>query len=409
MRDLNDILREEGAEAVLRTFDRAKVMNGYTRPEIEHAIRTLPKGWMNAGSAPINPDAEYWEGTLGRGTGMIVGPSSAGKTTITCGLGHALATGSSFFGRRIIEPMGVAHILGEAVSGVARRYKAIGLHTGTNEPLPIAWKQNTSDLFDQKVRRTLIAELRELSAYQRSEFDVSLRVLFFDTATTNWFFKDENDNPSWVKLTQHLQEFADAIDGLAMTTHHPPKTGVGERGGGAGRAGVDYIIATPCDRNDETGEVKNRQLALTKHRDGETGIISALELKTVALGIIDTFGKEITSVVAIPSDMPVTVTTAKSKDTALTVFHRAFNEALHTHGREHEAFSSADCQSPVVMAVPLDAIRDEFFRRWCVDQEDEMKAYEARKRAFNRVLQATLDVYGRENIDGAQLLWKLSA
>jgi hypothetical protein len=152
-RDLNDVLRERGG-AVRKIFDEAKVYNGkYTPGEIEHAIRTLPKGWVSASEAPNQPVSEYVQGALGPGTAMLVGPSSAGKTTLSCGLGYAIATGNSFFGRRVIEPMGVAHILGEGVSGISRRYDAIRIHTGDHDALPIAWRQNKSIFSSTKIAR----------------------------------------------------------------------------------------------------------------------------------------------------------------------------------------------------------------------------------------------------------------
>lgn len=409
MRDLNDVLRQDGGDAVRNVFDGAKVINGYTRTELEHAIKALPKGWMNADTAPINPGAEFWQGALGPGTGLFVGPSSLGKTTIACGLGYAFATGQSFFGRRIIEPMGVAHVIGESPDDIAKRYRAIQLHTDDDQPLPISWKQNSANLGDDKIRRALIKDLQDLNAYYEDEFSARLRVLFFDTVVTNWQFKDENSNPEWAGLIRNLQEFADAIEGLALAIHHPPKSGVGERGGGASRAGADYILTGSCDRNDETGEVKNRKLALTKHRNGETGIISAVEIKKVALGILDAFGQEITSIVAIPSDAPTTSLSAKKPKASLLTLHRAFDEALHIDGRQHEVFSSPDCSSPVVMAAPLEVVKAEFYRRWAVDETDEEKALQARKKAFSRILKETIEIYGRENVDGEQLIWKLTA
>jgi hypothetical protein len=380
----------------------------YSFDDVEEAIRTLPKGWISEDSAPIDPGTEYWQGALGPGTAMLVGPSSAGKTTISCGLGYAFATGTSFFGRQIIEPMGVAHILGEGASGVARRYSALRFHTGANLPLPIAWKHNTADLFNKKSRLELIAELAELNAYQKSEFDVWLRVVFFDTARTNWQFRDENDNPSWSRVVQHLQEFANAINGLAIATHHPPKSGIGESGGGAGRAGLDYILTASCNRNDETGEVSNRKFAVTKHRDGETGIISAFELKKVALGIMDAFGQEATSVVAIPSDAPTTATIAKSENHTVVTFRRAFDEALQTHGREHTVFNDGVIPSPTVMAAPVEAVRQEFYRRYATGDSDESKAQATRRQAFNRALKTLVHQYGREVLsDGEEILWRL--
>lgn len=385
------------------------IPNGYSRLEIERAIRTLPKGWVSEDSALIDPGSEYWQGSLGPGTAMLVGPSSAGKTTITCGLGYAFATGTSFFGRQIIEPMGVAHILGEAVSGIALRYSAIRFQTGTNEPLAIAWKQNTGDLFNANIRKALRAQLAELDAFYQSEFDVKLRVLFFDTARTNWHFKDENDNAAWSRVVQILQEFADAINGLALATHHPPKSGVGESGGGASRAGLDYILTASCDRNDETGEVKSRKLASTKHRDGETGIISAFELKKVALGIMDAFGQEVTSVVAVPSDAPVGAQ-MKAENATVITFRRAFDEAMHIDARSHSVLQSPDIQSPVVIATPVDAVRTEFYRRWATGDGDEKKAQEARRKAFQRALKsnAIMQEFGREVLpDGEEVIWRL--
>jgi hypothetical protein len=237
---------------------------------------------------------------------------------------------------------------------------------------------------------------------------VRLRVVFIDTTRSNWQFKDENSNSEWAKVIQHLQQFADATNGVAIATHHPPKSGIGESGGGSARAGLDYILTASCDRNDETGEIKNRRLALTKHRDGETGVISAFELKKVALGILDAFGQEITSIVAVPTDGPASAAAAKAENDTIVTFRRAFDEALSVAGRDHRVMESGDVESPIVMAASIKVVRREFYKRYVTGDEDEKRAQENRRKAFQRALKALINKYGREVLsDGEEVIWRL--
>jgi hypothetical protein len=383
-------------------------LNGsaYRAEEIEHAIAALPAGWRNEDSDALAPFEEYWKGRLGPGTAALIGPSSAGKTTLLCRLGYGLATGQPVFDAPVISPMGVAHVMGESVGDIPRRYAALRYHTGDNRRWPIAWTANKANLFEKRERRALITKLRELDAYFQAEFEVPLKAVFFDTATTNWHFDDENSNGQWARLTIGLEEFADAVEGVALYAHHPPKSGTGERGGGAARAGLGYILTASCDRDDRTGKVENRQLAVTKHRNGETGPISGFELQQVALGIIDAFGDQVTSVVAEPCEAPDTDASARAPTANNAKFDRAFEDALREHGKPHRVMTDG----PHVEAVEVSHVKAAFKRRYATGETDAKTAGSAFRQAWRRELlqNAPRRGYATEATNTVELIWRTS-
>jgi hypothetical protein len=301
------------------------------REDLEAGLKggaLLPKRFIAENSRPITAPSDYIQRMLGPGISAIVGPSSVGKTTLTATIGRACATGEPVFGRKVLRPMGVAHIMGESLASIELAYAALRIRAGDTRKLPIVWADNEGrDLTQKQAREALKTDLRLVSKHMLAEDGVPLKVVFFDTVTRTFPMQDENSNAEMNRIMGYLGEIAQAIDGTAVAIHHPPKTGIGERGGGALRGGADYIITASCDRDDTTGIVSNRQLAVTKHRTGTTGPISAFDLEQVGLGILDAFGEEATSVVAVPADQQKTADRvdrlSKNERTMLAILHEA--------------------------------------------------------------------------------------
>ena len=66
-----------------------------------------------------------------------------------------------------------------------------------------------------------------------------------------------------------------------MGIHHAGKNQeAGARGASAWRANVDNMLSCAADRNEMTGECKNRRLSVSKYRDGVEGPVSGYELKS---------------------------------------------------------------------------------------------------------------------------------
>ena len=129
--------------------------------------------------------------------------------------------------------------ISSAGCGVPRRYTAKRLHEGASSPLPIAWRSNGENPFYPKALKAMTSEIRAVSAVMEWEYGTPMRVLFVDTIASNFRFHDENNNAEMARCVVCLRELAHAIGGLVIGVHHPPKTGIGERGGGALRADID--------------------------------------------------------------------------------------------------------------------------------------------------------------------------
>jgi hypothetical protein len=348
--------------------------------------KKLPPGWIGESDGELAAPFDLVEDTLGPGTGLIAGPSSAGKTALAVSLAVAAGMGQPWFGRRMREPMGSAIIVGEGVGGLKRRFAAARLDAGIapEQRLPIAWLPSPGRLIDEKlIEKTIIPGIRGVNAYFADALEISLRFIFIDTLSACFGLEDENGGAPGAKAIRLMNEMAMTIGGLALAIHHPPKNGAGERGSGAFRANSDFVLTASCDRDDETGEVRDRRVAVTKNRDGETGPIGAYELKKIVLpDIFNHWGDPVSSIVAVPVNAdhiaPAAAGAADqarrrergSNDMEVTFF-RAFWEACNKHGFVH--FIGGDHRTRVKAVRLVEHVRPEFVKFYATGEEGERR------------------------------------
>ena len=242
--------------------------------------------WIRHGDARGRIDWLYYELFPAVGVAAVVGLPGSGKTFLEIELARSLATGSAFFGMEPDEPGGSVFLFGGTEgSGLHMRLAALGAN---DRRLPIS-ATTVQDLSSRGAFGALLTTVREEAARMFVEFGVPLRLVVLETLSASGLLVNENDNSEMSRAMANLATLARELKCLVVTTHHPPKTGEGERGAFAFRGSIDYMLTIEREGRDNL-----RRLELTKARDAEQRQIGTFTLLKVDLGKDDR-GRPITS------------------------------------------------------------------------------------------------------------------
>jgi len=151
-----------------------------------------------------------------------------------------------------------------------------------------------------------------------------------------------------------------------------PSSGV--TGSHAWTAAADTLLAATAEISEATGLVKNRQLAVTKSRSGETGKLGGFDLVSVAIGV-DADGEAAWSAIV----KPIAATALPSRSRNLKQVGQKFVDALR------QAIDADGQDIPVnginVRAARKSDVRHVFNQLYVTDSADPD---EAKRVAFRR-------------------------
>jgi hypothetical protein len=270
-----------------------------------HYVDLPPEGWSFIGDHKIVAPKMLVKGVLPfRGIAFIGGQSGAGKTFIADDLATALGSATPFFGRAVKERVGVAILAAEGADQAGNRLTAAARGRGLKiGDLPIAWRGGaplkTADDVD-----AIGKQLLELGEHIRQQYGVRLGVSIIDTVAATFDMEDEDRNSEVARAIRKMRDLGDKFEGLVIPIHHYGKSAAtGLRGGSAWRAGADVVLSVIAERNELTGKVSGRELALAKSRDGIEGPIAPFDLTFAELGTDDD-GDPFGTLVVTPADGP---------------------------------------------------------------------------------------------------------
>lgn len=232
------------------------------------------------------------------GVALLTGPSGGGKSYIAMEIARCLATGKDFFGG-VPDEVGSTIFLfgGTEGGGFAQRLAALQ----ENRPLPIAGT-HIALLAARGQLEAIEADVRQKGAEMLLTWGVPLRMVVLDTLSASGLLDDENDNAKAAMAVTLLGNLGMRLGVLFLITHHPPKTGKGERGAGAIRASSDFVLEITRD-----GRKAVRELDLTKARNAAERSLGAFTLEEIILAT-DARGREVASMSVRQSEKPVTNT-----------------------------------------------------------------------------------------------------
>ena len=202
-RDLNDELRVNGPDAVRARLDGAERFEPEVKTGRANGRDAKTKAGLSEKTKAIiallsesfacdeemrltAPEEEIIKGILPeRGTGLLIGPSGALKTTVALDMSTViLRTGGTFFGRDVRLPGAVVYVAAEGGGGIERRFKAVRKHRAINHALPFVYTRKALNLKDNKDLNALVANLKQVSLWSQQKFGVPLRLVIIDTMST---------------------------------------------------------------------------------------------------------------------------------------------------------------------------------------------------------------------------------
>jgi hypothetical protein len=128
------------------------------------------------------------------GVAFIGGQSGSGKTFVAIHLAVCLASGASFFGPRVKEPIGVAVLAAEGAGTYKARLRIARRRAVGDTTLPICYLGSVPDLKDQREIDALAPRLQAVSEHFQRTHGVRLGVVIVDTVAAAFDLDDENDN-----------------------------------------------------------------------------------------------------------------------------------------------------------------------------------------------------------------------
>ena len=370
----------------------------------------LLDGWSFDGDTLPEPPPMLIKGLVPLdGITFVGGQSGAGKTFIVIDLAVSAASGEPFFGHKVTERVGVAIFAAEGASTIASRVTVARNHKAQGEILPIAWLGAVPNLADPKEVRAMVNRLRAVDARFRAFHGVRLGAVICDTLSASFSLADENDNSEAAKAIRAMKNLSDALRVVVLPVHHFGKAAeTGLRGASAWRAGCDTVLSVMADRDNTTSKCRNRALVLAKSRTGEEGWRVAFDLSFVELGK-DEDGDPFGACFVEPGEAESIITSTKAKP--LPRAARAYIDALHlVVGENGKKVRPFGFEGSEVNAADRELVRDEFYRAWPADGDDDKAKKNAKRQAFGR---GEADAIERRRIatrevGDVQLVWALA-
>ncbi|MCC8945977.1 AAA family ATPase [Bradyrhizobium sp. Arg62] len=265
---------------------------------------------------------------------VLGGASQSGKSFLAIHMGMCIATGTSFFGHKIMTPGLVIYQAGEGGRGIKKRFRAWRQYFGIkkDQRVPIYILQSKIDIHSHEGDTAgLIDEIKGIERL----YNMPAIGLFIDTLQKAQGMADENSGRDMGTVMANVDRISDAIPGCHVClVHHMNANGTKLRGHTSVYAGVDQVMLVVKD-------VENRfsTMTLDKQKDDEDGAKILFELMQIEIGRRAVDGKPITSCVTLPIGGKIEAKLeGKAKDRTISLTSQqkniltALKDALAEHG-----------------------------------------------------------------------------
>ncbi len=314
------------------------------------------------GDAPPAPPQYLVDETLPEvGVAILGGQFGAAKTFVGADLGGAVVVGGEFSGQAVRRKGGVLWLAAEGESEIETRVRAaISARGGdVTQRQPFARQAGAVPCLTDKEAPERLKTLAALAAERlRKEFGCELALIAIDTLSAAAGFDDENSAAETQKVMTTFAALARETKTLVLLIDHYGKlVDTGVRGSSAKSAAADAILACLGDRDQATGAISNRRLAVTKLRAGPTGRVVPFKLAQTADGLTCTVNWQTD---AAPETAPPK---GKQWPKALVIFRRVLENTIGDAGQRIRPFPDG----PEIVAARRDAVRAEFMKSYPAD------------------------------------------
>lgn len=286
---------------------------------------------------------------------LIYGESGSGKTYLTLDMAMCLARGVPFFGRRILQPLGVVYCAYEAGRGFKDRLRGYRNHYGLRpeDDIPFALLTQPPDLWnDPNHTGKLIEEIQWIA---REKFKVPLGAVVIDTHNAATPGASEIDSKEIGVIINRYHAIRKATGASLWIVSH--KNAEGRMRGNQqlyNRIETALDVSKVYERKDkELVETRDsgghilRTVRVHKQREGRSGDQWRFILRSVEAGRLDAFGEQVTGCVpTVPGEGLDPAGTVSAQGTPFVVppgytdlkpnpreIFRALQTALDTVGR----------------------------------------------------------------------------
>ncbi|USD32049.1 MULTISPECIES: AAA family ATPase [Vibrio] len=265
------------------------------------------------------------DGLIERETiGLCYGKSGVKKTFLMLELAHCVATGRSFFGKRVKQAGKVLYIAGEGKHGLGRRLKALSLKHGPTEKIFV--------IPNSEVMNNAYAEKIALLVQK-----ADIRLIIYDTFNQLFPHVNNNDSGETSKAIHLIRKISELGGCTSIIIHHTGKNASkSAEGSHTFESNVDFRLR--LERSSDYIQVLN-----DKQKDGELAKPFIFDVEPIKLGIYDDNQKESTSLVVcrpneslslamrtkLPEEMKGT-----NQDKLLAVITSLYLEQVNTSGSE---------------------------------------------------------------------------
>jgi hypothetical protein len=345
------------------------------------------------------------------GVGLLSGQWGTYKTFIAIDLSGAVMTANQFAGRPVKRNGGVLFLAAEGAGEMQIRLYGLieAKYPGHKAKLPFAWGESCPTLTEQEAIEQLDRIAKEAADRMQSEFGVELVLIIVDTMSAAAGFTDENKSSEGQLAMNVLNELSKRTKAFVLACDHFGKAvETGTRGTSAKEAAADVVIACLGEKS-VTGRLANTRLAIRKLRGGATGAETAYTLRIVDMGVDEDHAPVTTCVIEwSPATVTAPPQAAKGQEwpKSATVFRSALHVALELNGREIKPLTDY----PGVRAVELDTVRQEFDKRYPLDDGDRKKQMEKRRQIFRRSRNEAQSrgLMGCHEIEGKFMVWAIT-
>lgn len=402
-RDHNDVLREEGPDAIRAMFDEAFARqrhkaNGSARneeddqpsPKADEQKRDDKKPKPRFASFSIDDieepslDASFFiYGLVPRyGVHVYYGPSSVGKTFGVIHQTLHVATGKRYAGRHTERAL-VIYVTGEGKQAFRNRIwlarQKLGIKKGEAAFRGITDMPNMGK--GDKETRELLERIKQVAG--EPQYAGLPVVTVIDTASTALKGAKE-DEVGLGALISNCRLIAEAMGGLTIVIHHTGKnTSRGSRGSYITDCNSDAVT---CFEENEAGT--GGSMTIEKMREGTKNISLTFERRVETLGK-DKHGNDVTTChIELTSEpKPINRQAGGKRGAGDIAFDEAVEATLHAHGFEYKVDGDTRVK---VRAVAIAHIKEEFKRRYAIGKDGAPRGRTAVANAFTRALEISI-------------------